>query len=183
MDQDVTWYGGRPRPTRHCVRWGPSSTQKGHSPQFSAHVFCGKTAGWIKMPLGTAVGLVLEDTVLDGDPAPLWKGHSTPFHFLAFLSNCWALVRQYECVTNGQIDGHITLCMSMLCWCVIKAWFSAGFVCTYAQSTKKYHKNNEYRKTKCSVSILGCKIIHFRSTSPTILSRNNTISANQLLSH
>ena len=25
MDQDATWYGGRPRPTRHCVRWGPSS--------------------------------------------------------------------------------------------------------------------------------------------------------------
>ena len=25
MDQDATWYGGRPRPRRHCVRWGPSS--------------------------------------------------------------------------------------------------------------------------------------------------------------
>jgi len=25
MHQDATWYGGRPRPTRHCVRWGPSS--------------------------------------------------------------------------------------------------------------------------------------------------------------
>jgi len=25
MDQDTTWYGGRPRPTQHCVRWGPSS--------------------------------------------------------------------------------------------------------------------------------------------------------------
>ena len=22
MDQDATWYGGRPRPRRHCVRWG-----------------------------------------------------------------------------------------------------------------------------------------------------------------
>jgi len=29
MDQHATWYGGRPRPTRHCVRWGPSS----HSPK------------------------------------------------------------------------------------------------------------------------------------------------------
>jgi len=27
------WYGGRPRPTRHCVRWRPrSSPKKGHSP-------------------------------------------------------------------------------------------------------------------------------------------------------
>jgi len=24
MDQDATWYGGRPRPRRHCVRWGPN---------------------------------------------------------------------------------------------------------------------------------------------------------------
>jgi len=22
MDQDITWYGGRPQPTRHCVRRG-----------------------------------------------------------------------------------------------------------------------------------------------------------------
>jgi len=25
MYQDATWYGGRPRPRRHCIRWGPSS--------------------------------------------------------------------------------------------------------------------------------------------------------------
>jgi len=39
-------------------------------PQFSAHVYCGQTAGWIKMPLGTEVGLGPGDIVLDGDPAP-----------------------------------------------------------------------------------------------------------------
>jgi len=33
MDQDATWYEGRPRPRPHCVTWGPSSpSQKGHSP-------------------------------------------------------------------------------------------------------------------------------------------------------
>ena len=37
MDQDVTWYGARPRPRRLCVRWGPRSP----SP---AHVYCGQTA-------------------------------------------------------------------------------------------------------------------------------------------
>jgi len=26
VDQDATWYGGRPRSRRYCVRWGPSST-------------------------------------------------------------------------------------------------------------------------------------------------------------
>jgi len=32
MDQVATWYGGRPRPTRHCVRCGPSYLQrKGHT--------------------------------------------------------------------------------------------------------------------------------------------------------
>ena len=55
MDQDETWHGGRPRPRPHCVRWDPAPPpKKGH---FSAHVYCGQTAGWIKMPLGTEVDL------------------------------------------------------------------------------------------------------------------------------
>ena len=63
-----------PRP--HCVRWGPSSLhpdppRKGHSsPHFSAHVYCGQTAGWIKIPLGTDLGLGPDGIVLDGDPVP-----------------------------------------------------------------------------------------------------------------
>ena len=31
MDQDATWYGGSPRSKPHCVTWGPSITQTGHS--------------------------------------------------------------------------------------------------------------------------------------------------------
>ena len=51
---------------------------KGNTP-ISAHVRCGETAGWIKMPHGSEVGLGLGDTVLDGDPAALpEKGHSSP---------------------------------------------------------------------------------------------------------
>jgi len=38
-------------------------------PQFSAHFYCGRTAGCIKMPLGMEVGLGPGDFVLDGDPA------------------------------------------------------------------------------------------------------------------
>ena len=48
MDQDVTWYGGRPRPRRLCVRWGPRLPKRGRGrapPKFSAHVYCGQTAG------------------------------------------------------------------------------------------------------------------------------------------
>ena len=60
MDQDVTWYGGRPRPRRLCVGWGPRHPlpKRGRSspPQFSAHFYCGQTAGCIKTPLGMEVG-------------------------------------------------------------------------------------------------------------------------------
>ena len=54
------------------------------------------------MPLGTELGLVPGDIVLDGVPAPSHeKGHSSPTfsahvycgHLtVAHLSNCWALV-------------------------------------------------------------------------------------------
>ena len=33
IDQDAAWYGGKPRPRSHCVRWGRSSPPpKGHRP-------------------------------------------------------------------------------------------------------------------------------------------------------
>jgi len=40
------------------------------SPQFSAYMCCGQTAGSIKVPLGMGVGLTPGYIVLDGDPAP-----------------------------------------------------------------------------------------------------------------
>ena len=73
MDKDATWYGGRPQPTQLCVRWGPSSPPKkgAQPPQFSAHVYCGQTAGWTKTALGMEVGIGPGHIVQDGDPAPL----------------------------------------------------------------------------------------------------------------
>ena len=38
-------------------------------PQFSAHFYCGETAGCIRMPLGMELGLSSGDFVFDGDPA------------------------------------------------------------------------------------------------------------------
>ena len=35
---------------------GTQLPPRGHSSQFSAHVYCGQTAAWIKMPLATEVG-------------------------------------------------------------------------------------------------------------------------------
>ena len=43
-------------------------------------------AGWIKMLLGTEVGLGPGDIVLDGDPGPHGKGHSSPPTFLAHFA-------------------------------------------------------------------------------------------------
>jgi len=76
-DQDDTWYGGRPRPRLLCVRLESSSRQKrGHSPlpQFSAHVYCGQMAWWIKMLLGREVDLGSGNIVLDGDQIPPQRG-------------------------------------------------------------------------------------------------------------
>jgi len=36
-------------------------------------MYCGQTVGWIKMSLGTEVGLCSSDIVLDGNPAPPTK--------------------------------------------------------------------------------------------------------------
>jgi len=47
-------------------------------PKFSAHVYCGQTAGWIKMALGVEVGLGPVHIVLDGDTAPLPKRGQSP---------------------------------------------------------------------------------------------------------
>ena len=38
-------------------------------PQFSAHFYCGETAGCIRMPLGMELGLSSGDFVFDGDSA------------------------------------------------------------------------------------------------------------------
>ena len=48
--------------------------KKRPDPQFLADVYCGQTAGCIKMPLGMEVGLGPGHIVLDGDPALPAKG-------------------------------------------------------------------------------------------------------------
>jgi len=76
--------------------------KRGTASQFSAHVCCGQTAGWIKMSLGREVGLGPGDILLNRTQLlpPKTKGGHSP-HFLALvycgqtvahLSNCWAVV-------------------------------------------------------------------------------------------
>jgi len=59
IPEDFVLDGAAPRPNRGG----------GRSPQFSAHVYCGQMAAWIKMALSyMEVGLSPDDIVLDGDP-------------------------------------------------------------------------------------------------------------------
>ena len=69
--------------------------------QFSAHVYCGQTAAWIKMPLGTEVGLGPDDIVLDGDPTtPPQKGRD-------------ACLPNFRPVTCGQTTGRINMALDV----------------------------------------------------------------------
>jgi len=54
--------------------------QKGGGPpsKFSARVYCGQTAGWIKMALGMEVGLSPGDFMLRGAQPPLPKKGAEP---------------------------------------------------------------------------------------------------------
>jgi len=116
MDEGGTWYGGRPQCRRLCVRWRPSpppSQKGGGAPhQFSAHVYCGKTAGWIKIALGTEVGLGLRDIVFDVDPAtPRKKGTPTVTQFLAHVY-CGQMARWMKTPLGTEVDlgpGHTVL--------------------------------------------------------------------------
>jgi len=77
----------------HTVLDGdPATSQKGHtSPHFSAYVYCGQSAGEIKMPLGTEVRIDPGHIALDEDPAPPKKGHSpTPI-----LDPCMSVVAKW----------------------------------------------------------------------------------------
>jgi len=103
----------------HRVRWGPSSPPpKGRSPQFSAHVCCAQTAGWIKMPLGTEVGLGPGDIVLDGDSAhPPPKGYSPLPNFRSMF--IVAKRSPISATAEALVAYHttcISLCMLYMGW-------------------------------------------------------------------
>ena len=54
------------------------SPKGGGAPQFSAHVYCGQTAGSLKTPFVTEVDLGPGHIVLDGDRSPPVKGAQHP---------------------------------------------------------------------------------------------------------
>jgi len=77
LNQGATWWGGRPRPRRHCVRWGPSSPPQKGALQPALFGPCLLWPNeWIKMPLRAKVGLGEGHIVLDGGNSCPYKGHS-----------------------------------------------------------------------------------------------------------
>ena len=59
--------------TAFCLQCIQLPSPKRKFPQFSAHVCCGQMAGWVKIPLGTNVGLGPHEVA----PEDLWKGIKT----------------------------------------------------------------------------------------------------------
>jgi len=102
----LTRYGGRPRPRRLFVRWGPRSSppKGGGDPKFSAHVYCGQTAGWIKMAFGMEVGLSPGDFVLDGNPASPSPKEAEPSCSFRLMSLCLLRPNGFLLWPNGWMD-------------------------------------------------------------------------------
>jgi len=62
-----------------CVMGSQLPPKQGTAPpNFSVHVYCGQTAGWMKTSLGTEVNLGPGHSVLDGVPAPKERGTGAP---------------------------------------------------------------------------------------------------------
>jgi len=75
-------------------------------------VYCGQTVGWIKMPLGTELGLgPAGDIALDGDPAPPRKG-------AAMLCLLWPNGRPSQQLLNSCNNNTLVLECTSHCTCV-----------------------------------------------------------------
>jgi len=105
MDQDDIWYGGLGR--GNLVLDG-NPAHSSPTPEFSAHVCCGQTAGLIRMPLHTEIGLVLGHIVLDGDPVPQKWGHRAPCKFSTHV--CCGQTAGWIKMLLGMEVSQATLC-------------------------------------------------------------------------
>jgi len=78
-------------------------------PQFSAHIYCGQTPGWIKMALSTEVGLGPGHIVLDGDPV-LSPKRGQSLQFLAHVY-CGQTAGWIKMPLGTEVNlGQATLC-------------------------------------------------------------------------
>ena len=75
MDQDATWWRGRPRPRPYCVRWGPSPHSSPSS--LSVHAYCGQTVAHLSncwaLVYFPSTTLVLFSTSLSNRRRIVWR--------------------------------------------------------------------------------------------------------------
>jgi len=94
----------------------PAPPEKGTQHPTFWPMYCGQTAGWIKIPLGTEVGLGPGHIVLDGDPASppqKKKGYCTALH-PQILGQCllWPMAGWIKMPLDMEVgfsSGHIVL--------------------------------------------------------------------------
>jgi len=76
-------------------------------------VYCGQTVGWIKLSLGTEVGLGPGGIVVDGHPTPPYGKEQRP-HFSAYTLLWHGHGRPSQQLLNERTDKHTDMLITTL---------------------------------------------------------------------
>jgi len=113
----------------------PPKKMGAQHPHFSAHVYYGQTAGWIKMSLGMEVDLGPGHIVLDGSQLPPpERGTAVPL-FSAHVYCCQAVARSPISATAELLLGYDILLLQHLCLCVLSNFYKPGLFSAFASFT------------------------------------------------
>ena len=133
MDQDATWYGGRPQPRQHCVSWGPSSPLKGAQPPILGPCLLWPN-GWMEKDAAW-YGVIPRSKlhcVTWGPISPRQKGAQPPI-----FSPC--LLRPNGCPSQLLLSS----CLQMVARKPILTCKSCSDVCTYHCAQTSYRTQHE----------------------------------------
>jgi len=97
MDQDVIWYGDRPRPNHIVLDGDPAPPTERDTAAPRPLVYCGETAGWIRVPLGTEVGLATDASA----SSIAFSIHEHPRQLVPNF-NVGASKQKADCVTSSM---------------------------------------------------------------------------------
>ena len=157
MDQYATWYGGRPRPRRHCIRWGPSSALPMESsraaPSFRAVSIVAKQS-----PISATAELLLtlEKNVLLYVSVWIWfyvytviQKRTGPFYFCCNLDQLFKFFRWW------------TLAVKLMIKDVTTPWSTLWYL--WVQKSRCWR--TEYSKLPCKTQLFKTLLITFVSAS------------------